>query len=83
MKCIISLLLSLVLVTGCSTPQRTEITRHTIDMNLVRSYYPDLYEQYMAGEIVIDEVYFDKRAYPSQIGVSYHAVEFVASKVRR
>lgn len=71
------MILSCMAMTGCSVTQKTELSKFTADMNVVRSYRADLYDRYMKGEIVIDDVYLDKTEKPPVYGVDYHAVQFV------
>ena len=69
-------LLSYLLLTGCSVSQQTEMSKFTADINVVKSYRPDLYDKYMKGEIEIDNVYLDKTTAYDYYGVDYHYVKF-------
>ena len=69
--------LSCIALTSCAVPQKTEISKFTADMNVVRSHRVDLYERYMKGEIEIDDVYLDRSTTIPFYGVDYHAVQFV------
>ena len=68
--------LSCMILTGCAVPQTTEISKFTADMNVVRSYRSDLYDRYMKGEIVIDDVYLETDTPYDTYGVDYHVVKF-------
>ena len=83
---IVTLLLVLALLVtlgGCSAPEKMEVSRFTTEMNLVRQYYPDLYEEYMKGSVVIDDVYAVKGALSDSVGVCYHSVEFRPAPTRK
>ena len=60
MKKLFSVVLGSCLLCSCSVPQKTEVSKFTVDMNVVKTNRPDLYERYMKGEIVIDDVYLDQ-----------------------
>ena len=62
------------LLSGCKVQQCTEMTKFTHEMNLVKTHRPDLYDQHMAGTIVIDDVYPSIISPDSVIGVDYHRV---------
>ena len=64
------------LLCGCSVSQKTEVSKFTVDMNVVRTNRPDLYERFMDGEIVIDDVYLDKTSTIRYHGVDYHIVSY-------
>ena len=68
---------------SCSAPEKMEVSRFTTKMNLVRQYYPDLYEEYMKGSVVIDDVYAVKGALSDSVGVCYHSVEFRPAPTRK
>lgn len=71
------MVLSCMTLAGCSVTQTTELSKFTADMNIVKTYRSDLYDKYMKGEIVIDDVYLDETVRPAVYGVDYHAVQFV------
>ena len=75
-KLMIPALLSCLLMTGCAVSQKTEMSKFTADINVVKSYRPDLYDKYMKGEIVIDDVYLDQTTAYDYYGVDYHYVKF-------
>lgn len=75
-KLMIPALLSCLLLTGCAVSQKTEMSKFTADINVVKSYRPDLYDKYMKGEIVIDDVYLDQTTACDYYGVDYHYVKF-------
>jgi len=74
-------ILSCMALTGCSVTQQTELSKFTADMNVVKTYRSDLYERYLDGEIVIDDVYSDKTLMPPAYGVDYHVVQFEPATV--
>lgn len=82
MKYILSFALLCCLLSGCSVTQKTEVSKFTVDMNVVKTIRPDLYEKYMKGEIVIDDVYLDRTHDLPFHGIEYHAVSFVPSTVK-
>ena len=63
-------------LSGCAVSQKTELSKFTTDINVVRTYRADLFERYMKGEVVIDDVYLDKTADIPFYGVDYHVVKF-------
>ena len=63
-------------LSGCAVSQKAELSKFTTDMNIVRTYRVDLFERYMKGEVVIDDVYLDKTADVPVYGVDYHVVKF-------
>ena len=76
-KLMFPMLLSGLLLTGCAATQKTEMSKFTADINVVKTYRPDLYDKYMKGEIVIDDVYLDQTPSYDYYGVDYHYVSFV------
>lgn len=51
-----TLLLGLLLLSSCAT-NRKYITNYSDCMEIVRSYFPEIYELYRRGEVIIDSVY--------------------------
>ena len=77
MNKLFSVVLGSFLLCSCSVTQKTEVSKFTVDMNVVKTNRPDLYERYMKGEIVIDDVYLDQTNSIPYHGVDYHAVQFI------
>lgn len=83
MKYLLSFAFASCMLCGCSVTQNTEMNKFTVDMNIVKTHRPDLYDRYMKGEVVIDDVYLDETTTIPFYGVDYHIVAFEpASTVR-
>ena len=66
-------------LTGCGVTQTAELSKFTTDINVVRTYRADLFERYMKGEVVIDDVYLDNTAAIPFYGVDYLVGKFEPS----
>lgn len=78
MKKILILLISLFLFSGCSVfyflqPGYKPVTDYSEQMELLRINFPEIYDLYRQGEVVLDEMYQynDKDGTP-KVHVSYH-----------
>ena len=68
---------------SCSTSREcTQVSKFTTEMNLLKTHHPELYNEYMTGELVVDEVYEEKLYGEKASCVCYHKIKFVSSGTR-
>ena len=71
-KVLVFALLGMALLSSCAT-NRKYITNYSDRMQVVRDYFPEIYELYRDGQVIIDSVYekVDKNN-QSHYHISYH-----------
>ena len=74
--------LTALLMCSCAVPQTTEMSKFTTEMNLLKTHHPELYDEYMKGGLVVEEVYEENLYGEKAVCVSYHKVQFVSSQSR-
>lgn len=72
---------SLLLSMSACVAHREVPSRFTDDINIVMSYYPDLYYKYMKGEIIITDVYKED-THPKGYGVDYKYVTYLPDTLK-
>ncbi len=70
MKKILSLLVMAILMSSCLTNKKS-IRDYDESMRLVRLHFPEIYQMYCNGAVVITDVYTFERDGKERVGISY------------
>lgn len=72
MKKVIILLSAIAMLSSCSTMKRTYIRDYANQMELIKTNFPEVYELYHRGEVVIDNLYTYEKDGGERVGINYH-----------
>lgn len=72
MKKVILLLSAIVMLSSCSVLKRTYVQDYSDQIELVRTNFPEIYELYCRGSVVIDDVYTYVKDGRERVGINYH-----------
>lgn len=72
MKRLIILLSIIVMLTSCSVVQRTYVRDYGEQIELIKTYFPEIYDLYRQGVVIIDDVYTYEKDGKERAGVHYH-----------
>ena len=71
MKRLILLLLFFAVLTSCSET-RTYIRDYGKQIELVKTNFPEIYDLYRRGSVIIDDVYTYEKDGKERVGIHYH-----------
>lgn len=77
MKRILLLIVTALILSSCSMPKYLHagyrpVRDYTEQMTLLKENFPEIYDLYRSGEVVLDEMYeYEKNGSP-QVHISYH-----------
>ncbi len=72
MKNLILMLILCASLTSCSSIKKTYVKDYNEKIELTRRKFPELYELYRQGALVIDAVYTFERDGEPRVGITYH-----------
>lgn len=72
MKKAIILLSAIFLLSSCSVIKKTPVRDYRERIELIKTNFPEIYELYRHGEVVIDDVYTYLKDGNEKVHISYH-----------
>ncbi len=72
MKRLIFLFLSITLLSSCSVVRRTYVQDYGTRIELIKTNFPEIYDLYRRGVVVINDVYTYEKNGEKRVGINYH-----------
>lgn len=72
MKRLILLLSVIIMLTSCSVVKRTYVRDYGERIELVKTNFPEIYDLYRRGSVIIDDVYTYEKDGKERVGIHYH-----------
>ena len=72
MKKAILLLSAIIMFSSCSVMKRTYVRDYSARIELIKTNFPEIYELYCRGTVIIDDVYTYEKDGTERVGINYH-----------
>lgn len=72
MKRLILLLSAIIMLNSCSVVKKTYVREYGEQIELVKTHFPEIYDLYRFGTVIIDNVYTYEKDGIEKVGINYH-----------